>query len=181
MKVVVINGGRVGGNTYALAKQFIQGTEEAGHVVSTLNLFSSKINGCLGCLHCRSHNNVCVWKDDITNFLPTFLDADVVLMVSPVYWYGISAQLKMFIDRTFAIEDQIKDKKVYFISSCAAPEDPKFDTRIQYAVNSIEGYVACLKNNVEFKKTFIAYGMFADPDISKHDVYTACFNEGKNL
>lgn len=181
MKIAVIKGCKLNGNTDTLANQFIKGAKEAGHEVSVLNLFSIKMNGCIDCGTCRKNNHMCVWKDEIANYLPTYLEADVIVMASAIYWYGISGQLKTFIDRTFAIEDDIKDKKVYFISSCAAPEDEKFQKRLNYAIDSIEGYVACLRNNVAFEKTFMAHGMFQETDISKHPEYEQCYLEGKNL
>lgn len=181
MKVVVIEGCKPNGNTDKLTQQFIKGAKESGHDVSVLNLFTTKLNGCIDCGTCRKNNHVCVWKDDIAEFMPTYLEADVVVMSSAIYWYGISGQLKTFIDRTFAIEDDIKDKKFYFISTCAAPEQEQFQKRLNYAIDSIEGYVACLRNNVTFEKTFMAHAMFQEMDITKHPEYEECYKEGKNL
>lgn len=181
MKIAIIKGCKPNGNTDQLTQQFIKGAKEAGHEVSVLNLFKGKFNGCLDCGTCRKNDHVCVWKDDIADFLPKYLESDVIVFASAIYWYGISGQLKIFIDRTFAIEDDIKDKRVYFISSCAAPDEDQFQKRLNYAVDTIEGYVACLRNHVTFEKTFMAHAMFQETDITKHKEYLECYEEGKNL
>ena len=81
MKVLLIEGCRKGGNTDAVASQFVKGAEEAGHEVTREYLFTKKMNGCLGCQHCRNTDGICVWKDDLVQVNEEILASDVLVFV----------------------------------------------------------------------------------------------------
>ena len=181
MKVLILQASRNGGNTEKIADQFILGAKEAGHEVEKISLFTKKMNGCLGCEYCRNHDGICVWKDDLVEVNQKILESNVIVMVSAIYFYGISAQLKMVIDRTFNIEHSIHDKKIYFITSSAAPDEPSQMSRLQYAINSVQGWVDCLRNNCELVKVFGGWGMWQEPDVTKKKAYIEAYEEGKNL
>ncbi len=58
-----------------------------------------KINACTGCGHCET-KGFCIFKDEFANiFLPAIIDADIIVISSPVYFYGFPAKLKALIDR----------------------------------------------------------------------------------
>ena len=181
MKVLLIEGCRKGGNTDAVACQFAKGAEEAGHEVVKEYLFTKKMNGCLGCQHCRNTDGTCVWKDDLVQVNQEILASDVIVFVSPVYFYGVTAQLKMAMDRTFNIEDQVHDKKVFFITSAAAPAAEEFEKKLQYAIDTVQGWVDCYRNNVNLEGVFAAWNMWGEPDITKHEAYQEAYEAGKNL
>lgn len=181
MKVLLLVGARVNGNTDTLVKQFEKGAIEAGHEVKKEYLFSKKMNGCLGCLHCRNHADVCVWKDDVVSINQQILESDVIVFASPVYFYGISAQLKMVLDRTFAIENQVHDKNIYFITTAAAPDLPQYTKKLQYSIDSIQGWVDCYRNNVTLKQVIHAWDVFQKPDMTKRSAYQQAYIAGKQL
>lgn len=181
MKVVVIEGARKGGNTDTLAEQFINGAKEAGHEVIREYLFTANLHGCLGCQKCRRTDGTCVWKDDSARINEEILEADVLVFVSPVYFYGITAQLKMVMDRTFNIEDRVKNKRVFFITTAAAPLGEAYEKKLQYAIGTIQGWVDCYRNNVNLEQVIHAWNMFGEPDITKHEEYTLAYKAGKNL
>lgn len=181
MKVLMVVGARVGGNTDALVKQFEKGAKEAGHEVQKEYLFSKKMNGCIGCRRCRSNNDVCVWKDDLVSVNQAILESDVIVFASPIYFYGISAQLKMAMDRTFAIENHVHDKQIYFITSAAAPALDQYLKKLQYAIDTIQGWVDCYRNHVTFMKVIAAWDMFQQPDITKSKAYIDAYEVGKQL
>lgn len=127
MKIVVLTGSpRRNGNTAFLADRFIKGATESGHNVFRFDCASHKIEGCLGCNACGM-NGVCVLKDDFGLVRQHIIDADMVVFVTPMYYFGFSAQLKKVIDRFYVINGKIKgdSKKAAFIMAYAnsSPKD----------------------------------------------------------
>ncbi|WP_251446211.1 flavodoxin family protein [Vermiculatibacterium agrestimuris] len=108
---VVIGAGKVGGNTEQLADAFIKGAQEAGHEAVKLHLGKLKIGPCLGCNACTK-GIPCVQKDDFHLFAEAFSACDAVIWTTPLYFWGISAQLKALIDRLYSIGE--KDPKGYY-------------------------------------------------------------------
>lgn len=103
MKIVVLNGSpRRHGNTEIMAETFKEGGEKNNHTVKILNIASMDIKGCQACKYCYSHGGQCVIDDDMKNVFDELKDADMVVFASPVYWFDISAQLKLVIDRLYA-------------------------------------------------------------------------------
>lgn len=101
MKIVVLNGSpRKGGNTEIMARAFAEAASK--NEVIILNVASMNIRGCLGCKYCYGHQGECVQKDDMVEVFDTLKDADMVVFASPIYWFDISAQLKIVIDRLYA-------------------------------------------------------------------------------
>ena len=109
-RILVLAGSpRRHGNTDCLADEFIRGAQEAGHETEKIYLKDRKINGCLGCGACQRNGGSCVQKDDMQEIYEKWLASDVVVLASPVYFYTWSAQMKAVLDRTFAIEKDVKD------------------------------------------------------------------------
>ncbi len=84
-----------------MAEQFIKGAEEAGHSVTVLDAAHMDMHPCLGCEHCGM-NGECVHKDDNRTIRDALLASDMVVFVTPIYYFGMSAQLKMVIDRFYS-------------------------------------------------------------------------------
>ena len=102
-KVLILSGSpRKGGNSDLLCREFARGAQESGCDVEILRVAAKKIAPCSGCYYCRAHNGECAHKDDMAEVLQKMIDADVIVMASPVYFYSIDAQLKAVIDRTVA-------------------------------------------------------------------------------
>ncbi len=181
MEILILEGCRKKGNTDALVDQFVKGALDVGHTVQREYLFSKKMNGCIGCQKCRNTDGSCIWKDDLVEINNLILNSDVIVFASPVYFYGIPAQLKMVMDRTFNIEHQVHDKKVYFITSAAAPDSEEYEKKLQYAINTIQGWVDCYKNHVDLIKVIHAWNMFGEPDITKHVAYLEAYEVGKGI
>lgn len=103
MNILVIAGSpRKGGNTEIMAEAFAQGARENGNSVIVKNAGQMKIGPCMACEYCFAHDGVCVQKDDMVQILEEIDRADMIVFASPVYWFGISAQLKLVIDRLYA-------------------------------------------------------------------------------
>ena len=107
MKILVITGSpRKNGNSNTLAEHFIKGAKEAGHEVVRFDAAFKKVHPCIACNRCGM-NGQCVFKDDFEFIRKHIADADLVAFATPMYYFGISAQIKTVIDRFYAINGQI--------------------------------------------------------------------------
>ncbi len=103
MKILGIWGSpRKGGNSEILLQAFLDGAAEVGGEVERLALRELKITPCLEIYHCFK-DGTCPIKDDMLPLYDKLLAADVVALASPIFFYGVSAQAKAFIDRTQAL------------------------------------------------------------------------------
>ena len=106
--IVLLSGSpRKGGNTDKLAAAFTEGARSAGKSVTLFQVAEQQISGCLGCGYCTSENNVCIQEDDMPYILEALKKADTLVLASPIYFFTITAQLKLAIDRTYAL---LRDK-----------------------------------------------------------------------
>lgn len=103
-KIVVLNGSpQRNGNTSALVAEFVRGAKASGNEVAEFWLHGMEIHGCQGCYGGgKEINSPCVQKDDMDKIYPAYRHADVVVFASPLYYLGISGQLKTCVDRLFA-------------------------------------------------------------------------------
>lgn len=102
MKLLAINGSpkKKRSNTDRMLNPFIKGAEEVGATVDLVYLQGMKIGPCIGCLNCWSKTpGKCVQKDDMEDLINRYNQADVVVFATPLYFCGMSAQLKTMIDR----------------------------------------------------------------------------------
>ena len=106
-KIVILNGSpRLNGNTKGLIAAFSEGAESRGHKVTCFDLQTMNIKGCLGCFGGgKDKNSPCVQKDDMQKIYPAYMAADIVVLASPMYYWGFSGQLKCAFDRLFAVAE----------------------------------------------------------------------------
>jgi len=103
-QIVVLSGSpRKGGNTDKMAEAFVEGAQAQGKSVALFRVADMKIGGCLGCDGCEQDGVMCVQKDDMLKILEALLSADTLVFASPVYYFSVSAQLKLAIDRIYAL------------------------------------------------------------------------------
>lgn len=111
MKILVLTGSpRKNGNSNTLADNFIKGAEENGHKVMRFDAAFKTVHPCTGCNACGM-NGPCVFKDDFEAMKENIVDADMVVFATPMYYFGISAQLKAVIDRFYSINGRIHKPK----------------------------------------------------------------------
>ncbi len=102
IKIIAINGSpRKNGKTSSLLKKFLSLFKRKGAQTTLINLVDYKINHCLGCYSQspRACRFPCVQKDDLQKIYPLLLEADVIILGSPIYWFNMSGLMKNFIDR----------------------------------------------------------------------------------
>ena len=131
-KVVVLAGSpRKDGNTDLLVSSFVKGAER-NHEVDVVSIHDYKINPCLGCNTCfERENNDCFQTDDMSLVYEKLGYANILVIASPVYFYGISSQLKAVIDRLHTPKrNQFHIKKLALILVGAAQLPELFDSII---------------------------------------------------
>ena len=118
MKVLALLGSpRKNGNTSLLLDEYLRGIKDSNKDAEITKVFlqEKNIHSCAACEACRNINIVqCAIKDDMQELYPLFRQADVVVYATPIYWWSVSAQLKAFMDRCYAlgsIKDSFADKK----------------------------------------------------------------------
>jgi multimeric flavodoxin WrbA len=103
MKILLVNGSpRQHGNTDILLDKVAEGVRLAGREAETIRLADLTIHPCIGCGHCEAEG-VCVIDDDMTPLYDKLARVDRVVIGTPVYFYGVTAQTKAFIDRCQAL------------------------------------------------------------------------------
>lgn len=146
-KVLIISTSlRENGNSETLAKSFAKGAESAGNTVETIGLSKKNIEFCNACLACLPTHR-CVKKDDMENIVTKMKDAEVLVFATPIYFYGMSGQMKTFLDRTNPLYSaDFKFRDIYLLAASADPNK----TAIEGAVKGMEGWISC------FPKTRLA-------------------------
>lgn len=132
MKVLLLNGSPRKGNTFSALKIIEESIGENLNVeLESLDLKKYKVDGCLACEFCSSHKGKCVNQKDDGQLLADKIEkADVVIFGTPVYWWGISAQLKVVIDRMYMkkFEKERKYKQIGIIAIGAdSLEDEEYE------------------------------------------------------
>lgn len=144
-KVLILSGSpRKGGNSDRLCDEFMRGAIESGNNVEKIRVAEKNIGYCRACYACKD-TGICVIKDDTAEILQKIIDADVIVLASPVYFYSIDAQLKTLIDRSVARWTEVKNKEFYYITTAADKEMAATDTTIA----CFRGYADCAENSKE--------------------------------
>ena len=138
MKIVIINGSARKGNTLTAINAFIKGASEKNEI-EIIEPDKLNIAPCKGCGVCQCSKG-CVDKDDTNPTIDKIAAADMILFATPVYWWGMSAQLKLIIDKCYCRGLQLKNKKVGTIVVGGSPVgsiqyeliDKQFDCMAKY-------------------------------------------------
>ena len=176
MKILVLTGSpRKNGNSAHLAGRFIEGAQEAGHSVTRFDAAQSEVHPCIACNSCGM-DGPCIFKDDFETVREHIVPADMVVFATPMYYFGISAQLKAVIDRFYAINGQIHvPKKAALLMTYAntaaeqaAPIAAHYDVLLDYLGWKDAGRV-------------IAPGVWVEGSVSNTPYPRAAYELGKSL
>jgi len=174
-KVLIISSSpRKKGNSDLLCDEFLKGAIEAGHRTEKIILKDCKIAYCKACDVCQN-KKPCVQKDDMASILQKMIDADVIVIATPVYFYTMCAQLKTLIDRTYARYTEIKKKDFYFILTAA----DKRKKNMERAIESFRAFTYCLEKPVE-KGIICATGVWNKGDIKGSRKMKEAYDAGLN-
>lgn len=163
-KVLIIGTSpRLHGNSNILAQSFAEGAEKAGNDVEFIPLAGKKIGFCMGCWACAKTHR-CVFHDDADRIVQKMKDADVIVFATPIYYYEMSGQMKVLLDRTNALYTaDYKFKDIYLLTTA---EDTSRDTP-QQAVNGLKAWLKVF-NKAHLAGTVFAGGTFEDGTVKGH-------------
>lgn len=140
MNILILSSSpRKGGNTDLLVDAFVKGASQK-HQVEMVSVRDYHVSPCIGCNACfTSEIHACVQKDDMTSIYGKMAEADMLVIASPVYFYGLSAQLKAVIDRFHnPVRDTFHIRKMALLLVGAARLPELFDsilTQYQLCLN----------------------------------------------
>ena len=81
-----------------------------------------KINGCLGCEYCHGKGEgQCIQEDDMVKVIPAYQDCDMIVFASPIYYFGMTAQMEAAIQRVYSIMKPPKATKEALLLSSMSP------------------------------------------------------------
>lgn len=105
MKVVALNGSpKKEGNTYHAIKIVADELLKEGIEVEILHVGNKAIRGCIGCGGCfKNKNQKCVIDDEANDYIQKMIEADGIILGSPVYYAGVAGTMKSFLDRAFYV------------------------------------------------------------------------------
>ena len=175
--LIISSSPRKGGNSDKVCDEFIRGAKEAGHVTEKIFLKEKHINYCTGCGLCNTNNyTACSQKDDMAEILEKMITADVIVMATPVYFYGMNGQMKTFIDRCCARYTHINNKDFYFIAAAADTRKQELDRVFE----GFRGFTSCL-DNVNEKGLIYVTGVWHKDDVNNTKFLKEAYEKGKNI
>ncbi|MBR4442339.1 MAG: flavodoxin family protein [Clostridia bacterium] len=155
--LVITTSLRAKSNSDILAERLIAGAKDAGHTVEQVSLKGKDIRFCIGCLACQKTQK-CVQRDDVAGIMEKVKNADTLVFSTPIYYYGMSGQMKTLLDRMNPLYSvDCRFRKVYMLS--VATEDEAFVP--EKAVIGLEGWIDCFEK-AELGGTLFCGGI-ADP------------------
>ena len=176
-KVLILSGSpRKNGNSDILCDEFMRGAVESGNHVEKIRVAAKKVAPCSACYYFRDNGGKCVHNDDMAEILQKMIDADVIVLSSPVYFYSIDAQLKAVIDRTVARWLEVKNKEFYYIVTMADEALSSADTTIA----CMRGYADCVEGAVE-KGVIIGNGVYESGTIKNNPAVKLAFTMGRKV
>jgi len=140
--VILLGSPRRNGNSAALAEKIADGAASAGAAVAMFYLHGMKIAPCRACEACHKPGaKGCVVKDDMQRLYPAMKAADAIVYASPIYWFTVSAQMKLAMDRCYALVTPdggyvLKGKRIGLAFSFGG-EDP-FDSGCTNAIRTFQ-------------------------------------------
>ena len=147
MKIVVINSSphsEEQSTSRYLAKKFVEGAKSAGHEIFIFDAANEETHPCRGCDRCGMDGD-CIFNDAIqTKLMPQMLEADLLVLVTPLYYFGMSAQLKIIVDRFYSRTTKLSGKKSIMMAT---------------AWNTADWTMEALKNHYE---TLVRYMSWED-------------------
>ena len=113
---------RSGSNSETLANEVLKGASDAGNNAELVSLKDKQIAFYKGCLACQKTGK-CVIKDDANEITEKMKNADVIVFATPVYYYGMSGQMKTLLDRANSLYiSDYKFRRIFLVTASAEAE-----------------------------------------------------------
>ena len=174
--VVISTSIRANSNSEVLAKSFADGASYAGNKVEFITLKDKQIDFCKGCLVCQQTGN-CVIKDDVTKIMDKVIEADIVVWATPVYYYEMSGQMKVLIDRLNPMfSKDYKFRDVYFLATAAEDEEHVYEK----ALSGLNGWIDCF-DKAELKGYVFCGGVTMGGEISENVKLKEAYDMGAGV
>ncbi|MFL0196038.1 flavodoxin family protein [Clostridium sp. WILCCON 0269] len=178
MKITVITGSpHKNGTSALLADKFIEGAQEAGNDVFRFNSAFENVNACLDCDYCMMGSRPCVHDDSMNKLNPKLLTANLVVLVTPLYYFGMSAQLKTVIDRFYANNYKLmgSHKKAMLMAT-------SYDA-YEWTMKELASHYKTIVKYLKWEDTgiLLATGVGTRSDIERTDYPEQAYRMGKNL
>lgn len=175
-KVLVLSGSpRKGGNSDLLCDRLMEGAQSAGHQTEKIYVKDKNIHYCTGCGFCYD-KRVCSQKDDMTEVLAKMIDADVIVMATPVYFYSLNGQIKTLIDRCCARYTQINNKEFCFIMTAADGNKGSLERTLE----TFRGFTDCLDGATE-KGVIYGTGVWQKGEVKDKALMDEAYQMGASL
>lgn len=174
--LIISSSPRKGGNSETLAASFAKGAQEAGNRVETVYLREKQYSFCKGCFACRKLGH-CVINDDAVELAARMHDADVLVFVTPVYYYSVSGQLKTILDRANPIYDTDYAFTKAYLLATAAEDEPE---TVEGTEKAVQGWVDCFPR-CELVETVFAGGVNEVGEIVGHPALEKAYQVGKEV
>ena len=174
--LVISTSPRKGGNSDMLAEELIRGAREAGNDVEKVTLYDKTIGFCKGCLTCQNTQR-CVIHDDADTIAQKMLNADVLVFATPIYYYGMSGQMKTMLDRAnplYSADYRFRD--IYLLAAAAEEDEHTPDG----AVVGLQGWIDCFEK-ARLAGTVFAGGVTSVGEIQGHPALKQAYEMGKQM
>ncbi len=156
MQILILNGSpRKKGNTEQIVTRIAEDVNKDGDEVELFRLADLDIHPCIGCGHCEKAG-ICIFKDDMQLLYEKIAEADRIILASPIYFYGLTAQAKTCVDRCqalwsrkYILKKSISSKpgrKGYLISVAATKGERVFEGAIltaRYGLDAMDVRYSC--------------------------------------
>ena len=178
---------RKGGNTELLLEEALKGAAQEGAQVERIHLVDLHVFPCKECHGC-DRTGECIVQDDMQAITPKLMEADIIFLASPIFFYGITAWAKALVDRSQAIwarkyllkdpslSKEVKKRKGFFISVGATKGQKLFEG----AILTVKYFFDAI--HAEYAGDLLIRGLDSKGDVLKQpDTLQQAFEAGRNL
>lgn len=177
MKIVVLMGSpNKKGSTSILVDNFLKGASDAGHSCEVIDVTRMNVHPCTGCVAC-GYEGPCVQKDDNEIIKSKLMKCDMIVFATPLYYYGMSAQLKTVVDRFCAYNSSLNSRhlKSALLAVAWNSDDWTFD--------ALEAHYKTLVRYINFEDMgmILGYGCGTPSMTSRSKYPDEAYKLGKSL
>jgi multimeric flavodoxin WrbA len=174
--LIISSSPRIGGNSDTLCNEFARGCTEVGNSVDKISVSNKKIGYCTACYACKETSK-CILADDMEGILDKMVSADIIVLVTPVYFYTMCAQMKTVIDRTLPRYTEIANKDFYFIVTMADSDKQAMERTLE----GLRGFSAECLYGAKEKGVIYGSGIWQLGDVLGSGAMKQAYEMGKRV